>query len=205
MDLVDKIKILKKEIGDVVDSRIKEFESVGKEKEDKVFSELCFCLLTANFQAEKCIKIQKDLGRGIEFLPEEKLAQELKKAGHRFWPQRAERIVNARACSLELQNAIMKKSGEEMRLWLVENVKGLGMKEASHFLRNVGHKDVAIIDFHIIDLLVREGLVGKPKTLTKKKYVEIEKVLRELGKKVGLDLARLDLYLWYIETGKILK
>lgn len=204
--LIDEIEKLKdSEVGELIRGRIREFEEVGRSKEDKVFSELCFCLLTANFQAEKCIRIQKDMGRGFEILPEEELAKKLKEVGHRFWPQRAERIVKARECKTELCEAVFKTSGGEMRKWLVENVKGLGMKEASHFLRNIGYKDVAIIDFHILDLLEREGLIERPKTLTSNKYIEIEEVLRGFGKKVGLNLAELDLYLWYIETGKVLK
>ena len=99
-------------------------------------------------------------------------------------------------------------TGKERREKLVKDIKGLGMKEASHFLRNIGFKDVAIVDFHIIDLLNREKLVNfdrKKGGLSKQKYLEIEKVLEDLGKKVGLDLAELDLYLWYMETGKVLK
>jgi N-glycosylase/DNA lyase len=204
--LIQKIEELKNsKIKEIVDMRMKEFEEAGKSKQDKVFSELCFCLLTANFQAEKCIQIQNDMSRGFEIMPQEELARELKKVGHRFWPQRAERIVEARECKTELCKIIFKKSGEDMRDWLVENVKGLGMKESSHFLRNIGYKDLAIIDFHIVDLLEREGLVERPNTLTKNKYVEIEKILENFGKKVNLNLAELDLYLWYIETGKILK
>lgn len=206
MVLTEEIEALKKsEIGKIINERIQEFERVGQEKEDKVFSELCFCLLTANFQAEKCIQIQQDMGRGFEFLPQEELAKKLKEAGHRFWPQRAERIVNARSCSLELHNMVMRKDGKEMRAWIVKNIQGLGMKEASHFLRNIGYKDLAIIDFHIVDLLEREKLIERPKTLTPKKYLEIENVLKELAEKTGLNLAELDLYLWYMETGKILK
>ena len=79
------------------------------------------------------------------------------------------------------------------------------MKEASHFLRNVGFEDYAIIDFHIIDILEKYGLIEKPKTMTKNKYLEIEDILKKLAKKVNLSLAELDLYLWYKETGKVLK
>jgi len=192
-------------IKEVVDNRIKEFESFGNKKQDEVFSELCFCLLTANFQAEKCIRIQSEMARDFEIIPKDELAKKLKEVGHRFWPQRAERIVEARDCKTELCSLVFKKSGQEMREWLVENVKGLGMKESSHFLRNVGYKDLAIIDFHIVDLLERENLIEHPKAITPKKYLEIEQVLEKLGKKVNLNLAELDLYLWYLETGKILK
>jgi len=81
----------------------------------------------------------------------------------------------------------------------------LGLKEASHFLRNIGFDDYAIIDFHIVDLLVKENLIKRPKTITPKIYLEIETVLKKLAIQVNLTLAELDLYLWYLETGKILK
>jgi len=204
--LIKKIETLKKEpVARVISQRMSEFEKYGTKKEDRIFSELCFCLLTANFQAEKCIQIQKEIGRGFEILSQEELAKKLKEVGHRFWPQRAERIVKARECKTELCSLVFKKSGKEIRQWIVENVKGLGMKESSHFLRNIGYKDVAIIDFHIVDLLVDEGLIERPKTLIEKKYLEIEEILEDLGEKVRLNLAELDLYLWYLETGKVLK
>lgn len=79
------------------------------------------------------------------------------------------------------------------------------MKESSHFLRNIGYFDVAIIDKHIINLLVSEELIEKPKTISVKKYLDIEKLLRELAYKTELTLGELDLYLWSEETGKILK
>jgi len=206
MELIKQIEKLKQsQIREIINNKITEFESFGNEKKDKVFSELCFCLLTANFQAEKCIQIQHEMERDFEIISKDELAKKLKAVGHRFWPQRAERIVEARECKTELCSLVFKKSGIEMREWLVKTVKGLGMKESSHFLRNVGYKDLAIIDFHIVDLLEREKLIERPKTITPKKYLEIEQVLSKLGKKVNLNLAELDLYLWYLETGKILK
>jgi len=72
-------------------------------------------------------------------------------------------------------------------------------------LRNIGYHNYTIIDFYIIDILVREKIIRKPKTFSKKNYIEIEDVLRRMALKLGLTLAELDLYLWYLETGKILK
>jgi len=206
MGLVERIFDLKKSsIAEIVAGRIKEFEEFGKKREDEVFGELCFCLMTANFSAEKCIDIQKKMGRDFGILSEKELAGELKKHGHRFPNTRANYIFEARNCEADLCSLV--GNGKQRREKLVESVKGLGMKEASHFLRNVGFKDVAIVDFHIIDLLNREGLISfdKSKGLSRKEYLEIEKVLEDLARKVGLNLAELDLYLWYMETGKILK
>jgi len=188
------IKLKEEDVSEVIRGRIREFENV-----ENIFHELCFCLMTANFQAEKSIFIQKEIGEGFVTLSKENLAIRLKELGHRFWPQRAECIFVARNLNLN------KEWSKESRQWLIENVKGFGMKESSHFLRNIGVKDIAIIDFHIVDLLVAEGLIQRPKSLSREKYLEIEDVLIGLANKVNLSLAELDLYLWYIETGKVLK
>ncbi|MCR4284765.1 MAG: N-glycosylase/DNA lyase [archaeon] len=198
--LVKKINELKNsEISKVISERIREFENVKD-----LFHELCFCLMTANFKAEKSIEIQKEIGRGFYELSQEDLATELKRMGHRFWPQRAERIVLARELKEDLSD-LKEKDSSSAREWLVKNVKGLGMKEASHFLRNIGKRDVAIIDFHIMDLLEKENIIKRPKSLSPRAYLEIEKQLSSLATELKLNLAELDLYLWYIETGKVLK
>ena len=201
-ELLEQIeKIKKSSTGRKIDRRMKEFKSLGKKK-DKLFGELCFCILTANYSAEGGIRIQKEIGEGFFTLSEKQLADKLKKLGYRFPNKRAEYIVESRKCINSLKNL---KSGPEAREWLMKNVKGLGYKEASHFLRNIGYTSVAIIDFHIVDLLVKNKLITKPKTMTKKNYLKIEKLLRELANETNLSLGELDLYLWYLETGKILK
>lgn len=196
-ELIAKIEGLKKsDIKDLIDERIRQFKSVKRKGEDALFQELCFCLMTANFDAARAIKIQNDIGNGFLTLSEKDLAKELIRSGHRFPNARAKYIYEAR---------IHAKSLKLDRDWLVENIKGLGYKESSHFLRNVGCDDYAIIDFHIIDILVGNKLIRRPKTLNKKRYLEIEKILKKLADESGLTLAELDFYLWYMETGKILK
>ncbi|MBN1792215.1 N-glycosylase/DNA lyase [Candidatus Woesearchaeota archaeon] len=195
-------------VSKAVSSRMKEFEAFRKADDDTLFSELAFCLMTANFQAEKSMKIQEALGKQLISSSEERLARELKMHGHRFPNMRAAFIVEARKHRRGLRAKLDSfDDSHARRNWLVANVKGLGMKEASHFLRNVGYKGYAIIDFHIIDKLASAGLVDKPvsKSLTPKQYLEIEEVLKRLGERSNLSQAELDLYLWFAETGKVLK
>jgi len=189
----------------LVDTRIKEFKEIDRKSSDEIFKELCFCILTANFNAEKCIKIQKEIDGGFLTLSEKELAKQLKTLGHRYPNTRARYISDSVKYNDSLKDVVLSSSGEELREWLVKNIKGLGYKEASHFLRNIGFDDFAIIDFHIVDILVRHNLIKRPKMLTKKRYLEIERVLKEIAGRLDLSLAELDLYLWYIETGKILK
>ena len=139
-------------------------------------------------------------------LRESDLAEKLKDLGHRFPNMRAKYIVDARKYKDSLKDIVTSFNDRyKLREWLSENVKGIGYKEASHFLRNIGYIDYAIVDFHIMDLLVKHELVEKPKTMTKSKYLEIENILRNIGNKLNLNMAELDLYLWFLETGKILK
>lgn len=207
--LINSINILKKsKLKETIDKKIKEFCQSGKKQINEIFKELCLCIMTANFQAEKSIFIQKEIGDGFLKLPQKKLAERLKKLGHRFPNTRAKYIVEARQHIAELTKLLSSNSTEkEKREWIAKNIKGIGYKETSHFLRNIGYNNFAIIDFHIIDILDEHGLIKKPKTkaLTMKKYFEIEKVLHKLAKEVDLNLAELDLYLWYMETGKVLK
>ena len=191
-------------IGGIVEKRLAEFRELGKTSVEERFKELCFCLLTANYSAEGGIRIQKAIGNGFLMLSMEELAMKLKKLGHRFPQTRANYIVEARS-HIDMLEAVLSMPETEARAWLIKNVKGLGYKEASHFLRNIGFEDLAIIDFHIVDILVKNGLMERPKTLTKKRYLEIEGVLRKLGERTGMSMAELDLYLWYCETGKVLK
>ncbi len=187
----------------VIDKRLLEFKVLNKKGNKFWFSELCFCLLTSNWKAYESIEIQKELSKsGFFNWSEKELREFLKKRGHRFWPQRSERIVLAR--KYKNIKDILKKE-QDKRSWLVENIKGLGMKESSHFLRNVGFFDCAILDRHIINSLIDNGIIGAYKTLTPKIYLEIEQIMFEICKKLNMSQGELDLYVWYIKTGKILK
>ena len=204
--LVNKIESLKKsEVSKVVDQRINEFKNINKKSTDELFKEMSFCMLTANFNAEKSIKIQNEIGECFSKDSKDELSKKLKNYGHRFPNSRAEYISESLKCKDKLKEIVQFHDKKALREWIVNNVKGLGYKEASHFLRNIGFDDYAIIDFHIVDILVGHKLIERPNSLTKKKYLEIEDLLRKLAKKTNLTLAELDLYLWYLETGKVLK
>jgi len=194
------------EVRRVVEARIKEFESLRSSSRENLFKELCFCILAANFSAERSLRIIEEIGDDLLKLSEEELAETLRRLGHRFPSSRARYIVQARRSLDELVKVLETIDDEFMvREWLVKNVKGVGYKEASHFLRNIGFKNLSIIDFHIIDLLARYGLIKRPRSLTRRRYLEIEGLLRRISEKLGISLAELDLYLWYMETGRILK
>lgn len=192
-----------------IKERIEEFKLLGTLGEDEWFSELCFCLLTANTSALKGIEVQTKIGDGFATLPKKQLAATLKKLGYRFFNKRAEYILEARKHAKGLKPRIQKLAKGDTRKareWLVENVKGMGYKEASHFLRNVGYTDVAILDRHILRTMHENGLIPElPKSLNRVQYLTYENLLRLIAFKFKMTLAALDLYLWYLKTGKVLK
>ena len=210
--LVREVKRLEDDphIRGIVEKRVAEFVEVNKEDSTVWFVELVYCLLTAYSSAERgqlCVNALHDCGALLHGSVEE-VAETLKKQGHRFADRRAEYIVAARRLAPTLKETIrgFGASGEA-REWLVENVKGLGWKEASHFLRNVGCLDVAILDRHVLSNMRGHGLIPDdgPKGLTKRRYLEYEQILRKVADRLGMPLGKTDLYLWYMKTGKVLK
>ncbi len=205
--LLESIKNLKNsKIKNLVDTRLREFKEIGNGSSNEIFEELCFCILTANFNAERSMKIQMEIGDEFLTISKSDLAKKLRELGHRFPNKRARYILDARKHENSLKGIVKTFNDDNnLREWIVKNVKGIGYKEASHFLRNIGYTSFAIIDFHIIDVLTKHNIIEKPKVLTKRKYLEIEDSLGKIARKSNLNLAELDLYLWYMETGKILK
>jgi N-glycosylase/DNA lyase len=205
LDFLGGIRKAMDDVHGLVERRMEEFKAVGRDDVAQ-FNELCFCILTANYTAEGGARIQKEIGDGFSKLPLPILSKKLKSLGYRFPNTRAGFIVENRRLQKDLRRSLVcYKSGVEAREWLVENVKGFGYKEASHFLRNTGFSDVAIIDRHILRFLVKEGLIEEPRSLTRRRYLSIERLLRGIANELGISLSELDLYLWYKMKGKVLK
>lgn len=187
---------------DTLDNRLNEFAALGKLSNNEWFSELCFCLLTANSQAQRAIDIQKHLGiQGFLENSQESIAKTIKDFGHRFHNNKAKYIVLAREYK-DIKDHLKGLTSIQAREFVVNNIKGLGYKEASHFLRNVGYEDLAIIDRHIIKFLHKNNFIKEvPTSITKKMYLELENILK--GYKINMN--KLDLMIWCHITGKILK
>ena len=205
--LIQAIAVLQSnEVGELVQKRMQEFKNIHEKTNKEWFSELCFCLLTANTSAQMGLKMQNALSyNDLAFLPKEQLVKKMNKLRCRFYNRRAEFIALARK-NLKIKDRVKSFENErQARLWLSENIKGIGLKEASHFLRNVGFENTAILDKHVLNLLAEHNIIEKPKTLSQKNYFEIEKKLETLCKKTNTSQGELDLYLWYLKTGKVLK
>ncbi|MFH1212003.1 MAG: N-glycosylase/DNA lyase [Candidatus Woesearchaeota archaeon] len=194
----------------LVEKRLAEFAGFKHKNSNEWFSELCFCILTANSKARTAMKIQDELGaKGFCSYCASDIKECIIRNKHRFHNNKTKYIVEARK-HLDIKNEIItiaKKDGEaSARDWLVGNVKGLGYKEASHFLRNTGFFNLAVLDRHILNLMVEYGIIKeKPHSLTRNKYLEIEKKFKSLADSFSMSCAELDLYMWSLKTGEVLK
>lgn len=194
-----------------IESRLEEFRQIWAEGSDKdLFRELVFCLLTPQSRAKTCWAAVERLAR--KSMIENGCAEDIQKelVGVRFNERKAEYICLARKMfSSKSLRATLEgfSSPFAAREWLVKNVKGLGYKEASHFLRNIGLGDeLAILDRHILKNLVLLGVIEeRPVSLSKKTYLDIEKKMTAFSKKIGIPMGHLDLLLWYKEAGEIFK
>lgn len=189
-----------------IGTRLAEFAAVPP---SEYFYELLYCLLTPQSSAVNAAKVVDALkaGRFREegFDPEPLLRS---KAHYiRFHRTKAARLLETRG-RFDLIASRLAEGGSpaELRAWLAANVKGLGLKEASHFLRNIGSRELAILDRHILKNLAAAGAIRRPpKALTPKRYLAIERKFRAFARGVGIGMDELDLLFWSLETGQVLK
>ena len=183
----------------------------GTEKE--VFAEMAFCILTPQSKA-------KNAWQAITTLVENNLlyegsAEEIVEYLNivRFKNNKSRYLVEFRDLMTEDEKLQPKKILEskgntfEKRKWILKNIKGMGLKEANHVLRNLGFgENIAILDRHILRNLKALNVIEKiPKSITEKKYYEIEEKMRKYCEFVKIPMDEMDLLLWYKEAGVIFK
>lgn len=193
-------------------SRLKDFSGIHKKSDKDIFRELCFCILTPQSKALLCDEAIKRLDRGdLLFGGSEREIRACLK-GVRFPNNKARYLILARGFfkngkPLSIKSKIKCKDIFKTREWLVRNIKGLGYKEASHFLRNIGlGKDLAILDRHILKNLKIHGIIKKiPDSLSGKEYIDIERKMRKFFQRMNIPIEEIDLLFWSKETGMIFK
>jgi N-glycosylase/DNA lyase len=195
-------------------NRLAEFAAVWKEGTDaRLWEEMVFCFFTGGCSAKMGLRsidaVRPLLGNGTQ--PE--IASALTGV-HRYPNARARYVFASRSflkehCNLELRAKLEAFDCRlERRDWLVreKGIKGLGYKEASHFLRNIGLKGYAILDKHVLKCLAELKIIDTPKPPnTRSKYLRVEDQLRDLTERTKIDFDEMDLVLWSMKTGQILK
>ena len=186
-----------------IKARLEEFKSVTG---DEIFYEMCFCLLTpqsSGFRADACVQELK----ALNFFNNDVDPRPILKRKIRFHNNKSKYLLEMKKKYNILKEKITSvKDQHELRDYLLDEVKGFGLKETHHFLRNIGYRNFAILDRHILKNLKKLNVITSlPKTLTKKKYFMIEERFKQFSEDVGIPMDELDLLFWSMETGKVFK
>lgn len=187
--------------------RLSEFRAI---RPQEYFYELVYCCMTPQSSAVNAAKAQHALTvhnfQNEDIDPEPLLHQ--KEYYIRFHKTKAKLLVEMKNQYETIHSVITDGADAfEKRDWLVKNVKGIGLKEATHFLRNIGmNEGMAILDRHILKNLKRHNVIRTlPKALTRKKYLSIERRFQQFAEEIGIPIDELDLVFWSNEAGDILK
>ena len=194
--------------------RLEEFEAVWKDGDDaRLWEEMVFCFFTGGCSAKMGLRSIDAVRPLLDSGSQPELAEALSGV-HRYPNARARYVYMSRSflrqhCNLELRKKLESFDCQlERRDWLVKEkgIKGLGYKEASHFLRNIGFKGYAILDKHVLKCLAELKIIPEPKPPnTRSRYLTVEDKLRDLSERTKIDFDEMDLVLWSIKTGQILK
>ena len=198
-----------------IQARLAEFAEIGREADDaRLFEELVFCILTAGASARMGLTSIERIRRLLPRATHHRLHQALCGA-HRFPRARSGYVVTTRSwlradCGLRLRERLTAfgddAEGRRDFLARTPGIKGIGYKEASHYLRNIGYRGYGILDQHILRTLHELGVIEAPTPpTTKKKYLAAEESMRQFARRIKIDFDELDLLLWSNRTGEILK
>ncbi len=201
-------------------ARLEDFESLRNASDYRWFMELVFVILTSRTSARKSWEAVEELDRR-DFLMtglKEEIDQVLRDYGVQYEKRKAGYIVENRELlshptlsnptrELKLKEKVNPEDLEKSREWLAENLKGVGMKAASHFLRNVGYgNSFAIVSGHIMKELKNLDVTETAEPpASREGYLKIEEKVEELSRETGIGVKELDLLLWSLETGEVFK
>ncbi|BAJ51368.1 N-glycosylase/DNA lyase [Candidatus Caldarchaeum subterraneum] len=177
--------------------------------DDRVLEELVYCLCTPQTKALCALTaVEKLFDKGALWQGEiSRIESVLRNSGVRFHRTKARHIVDALKMFGDVLAVVRSgRSHVEIRRFLVDVVVGLGMKEASHFLRNIGFDGLAILDRHILRYMAANRIINKVDSpFSPWRYLDYERKFVSHAEKIGLTPAELDLLIWASATGRVLK
>jgi N-glycosylase/DNA lyase len=197
-------------------ARLREFRQVWQTAPDsRLWEEMVYCIFTAGASAKMGLRSVDALRPLLKTGAQGEMTEALVAAGaHRFPNARPGYVIVTRdyleeSFSMQLRRRLESfRDPMERRDWLAcePRIKGLGYKESSHFLRNIGFKGYGILDKHIVRCLCELKVIDSPKPPTSRgRYLETEDRMRRFAADTGIDFDELDLLLWSTRTGEILK
>lgn len=186
-----------------IKKRLAEFK---QEKTDtELFYEACFCIMAVQTKGKNADHVARHLHEKKYYEKPFDITPLLKQ--HIRFHNNKTRYITSLHRDLPIVTAIIRDSilAEDKRELLVKCVSGFGMKEASHYLRNTGHTNLAILDRHILRTMQEHHVIKKIPSLTKKNYLRLEKKFREFAKQQHIPVDELDMTIWAMNVGEVLK
>lgn len=90
----------------------------------------------------------------------------------------------------------------QLRAFFVKEIKGIGPKQSSHFLRNVGYSnEVAVLDIHILRYMQIQGIIEETyiKAIgTLKEYEKLESLLIDFLRYMKYPIGLIDQAIWIV-------
>ena len=190
--------------------------------ESRLWEELCLCILSSRTRFDAAAEALARLSRlgllvrlrrepdlvsyvDIASVLRSKKRRQQKVPGIPFWRTRARQLVKAARLFYGgekdgLRSFLSRfRDSEAARSQLVQDVPGLGMKQASHFLQNVNFsRDLAVIDTHLVRFLREELMITAmgPGGVTPGAYARLEWRIQRIAAANGLDMRLLDRVIW---------
>ncbi len=191
---------------DIIEERLDTFRQTYDKDSGRWFEELTFCVLTANTSAKMSLEAMEEIRPMLFTAGADEIADALDGV-YRFYNTRAEYIVHNRERFGEgLKDEVCSyDDARARRSFLVDEAKGIGWKEGSHFLRNVGHTGLAILDKHVRSVLVEHDVIEQGRPSSREEYEERERSMRAFAGELDIPMDALDLVLWSMQTGTVLK
>jgi N-glycosylase/DNA lyase len=213
---VERVRAAHKARRKEIRARLAEFAEVWRTGSDaRLWEELAFCIFTAGASARMGLRSIEAVRSLLIAGGREEMSRALIAAGaHRFPVARPGYLVVTRDylrqhCEMRLREALLSFDHPiDRRDWLAQErrIKGMSYKEASHFLRNIGLNGYGILDKHVMHCLTDLGVADSERPpATRARYLETEESLRRFARDIRIDFDELDLVLWSMKTGEVLK
>ena len=185
-----------------IKSRLNSFKNLPEKEQ---YKEFLFCLLTPQSSAQRCWQAVKELSKLSRLNQQDVL--NILKSKTRFYMTKSARILSAKENFEKIKPLLNNPDKKELRNTIAKTVNGYGLKESSHFLRNIGlsNNKIAILDRHILKNLHTLNLIKEAKIKNKKHYLEIENIFLNFTNSISIPPDHLDLLWWSQENGEIFK
>lgn len=190
-----------------IQKRLSDFKRIEK---SEWFYEACYCMLTPQSKAIHADIVCSILKKENFLLNGFDTVSILRNPEHyiRFHNQKSKNLQSLRNHFSEIESIIdtHKDLPFDLRDILCSRIKGFGLKESAHFMRNIGIFGPTILDRHILKHLAECNVIEQGTIIkSSKHYVHIEQLWLQYCSQIHISMEEMDLLFWSIETGIILK